>query len=113
LKGTIVKILHRNPDIVWRVEKRRQQAVIERLEAGEEIEHEGTVILLISGMMHQLNLLGGMIWNLCDGSRGIDELVSELQLEFDVDAETLRADVQDFIDELLERGWLTYDQSTD
>lgn len=108
-----MKRLQRNPDIVWRVEKRRQQAVIDRLEAGEEIGDEGTVILLLSGMMHQLNLLGGMIWTLCDGKRGIEHLVGELQAEFDVDAETLQADVQEFIDDLLERGWLNYDQSTD
>ena len=107
-----MKRLHRNPDIVWRVEKRRQQAVIDRLEAGEEIDDEGTVILLISGMMHQLNLLGGMIWNLCDGSRDINLVVSELQEEFDVDEATLLNDVQEFVDDLLERGWLSYDQST-
>ena len=107
-----MKRLHRNPDIVWRVEKRRQQAVIDRLEAGEEIDDEGTVILLISGMMHQLNLLGGMIWTLCDGSRGIKLVVSELQEEFDVDEATLLNDVQEFVDDLLERGWLSYDQST-
>ncbi len=108
-----MKKLQRNPDIVWRNEKRRQQAVLERLEAGEEIEDEGTVILLISGMMHQLNLLGGMIWNLCDGTRTIDGIVAELQREFDVDEEVVRADVQAFIDDLIERKWLGYDQSAD
>lgn len=108
-----MKKLLRNPDIVWRIEKRRQQAVIERLEAGEEIEDEGTVILLISGMMHQLNLLGGTIWSLCDGSRAIEQIVTELQKEFDVDKATLQQDVQEFVDDLIERDWLSYDQSTD
>jgi pyrroloquinoline quinone biosynthesis protein D len=107
-----VSKLQRNPEIVWRVEKRRQQAVLERLDAGEEIENEGTVILLISGMMHQLNLLGGMIWSLCDGTRGTDQLVAELLKEFDVDAATLQIDVDEFVADLLERGWLSYDQST-
>ncbi len=107
-----MKRLHRNPDIVWRVEKRRQQAVIDRLEAGEKIDDEGTVILLLSGMMHQLNLLGGMIWTLCDSSREITQVVSELKEEFDIDEATLLNDVQEFVDDLLERGWLSYDQST-
>ncbi len=105
--------LQRNPDIVWRVEKRRQQAVLERMAAGEEGGDEGTVILLISGMMHQLNLLGGMIWTLCDGQRDIEQLVTELQKEFDVDPTILQADVQEFVADLVERGWLSYDQSTD
>lgn len=104
--------LLRNPDIVWRIEKKRQQAVLDRLDAGEEIEDEGTVILLISGMMHQLNLLGGMIWNLCDGSRSLDDIVTELNKEFDIDVETLQADVLEFVNDLIERGWLGYDQST-
>lgn len=108
-----MKRLQRNPEIVWRIEKRRQQAVLERLEAGEEIENEGTVILLISGMMHQLNLLGGMIWTFCDGSRTIDQIVTELKKEFDVEEEVLRADVQTFVDDLLGRKWLEYEQSAD
>ena len=104
-----MKRLYRNPDIVWRVEKRRQQAVLDRLEQGEEIEDEGTVILLISGMMHQLNLLGGMIWSLCDDGCDVDQLVAELQKEFDVESDILRADVLEFVDDLIERGWLSYD----
>lgn len=108
-----MKKLVRNPDIVWRIEKRRQQAVLEKLAAGEEIEDEGTVILLISGMMHQLNLLGGMIWNLCDGTRTFSQLVSEIKQEFDVEEEVVRADVREFVDDLIERKWLGYDQSTD
>ncbi len=108
-----MKRLQRNPDIVWRVEKRRQQAVIDRLAAGEESGDEGTVILLISGMMHQLNLLGGMIWAQCDGSRTLAQIVTQLQAEFDVETALLQADVQEFIDDLIERGWLSYDQSTD
>ncbi len=108
-----MKKLQRNSEIVWRIEKRRQQAVLDRLEAGEESGDEGTVILLISGMMHQLNLLGGMIWNLCDGQRNLDQLVAELQQEFDVDPATLQTDVREFVSDLVERGWLNYDQSTD
>ena len=108
-----MKKLLRNPDIVWRVEKRRQQAVLDKLEAGEEIEDEGTVILLISGMMHQLNLLGGMIWNLCDGTRSVADIIIEIQKEFDVEEDVVRDDVQAFVDDLVERKWLAYDQSAD
>ena len=105
--------LQRNPQIVWRIEKRRQESVIERMEAGEEAGDEGTVILLLSGMMHQLNLLGGMIWNLCDGTRDVDAIVTALQQEFDVDRDELQNDVREFVDDLIERGWLSYDQSAD
>jgi pyrroloquinoline quinone biosynthesis protein D len=101
-------LLERNPQIVWRNEKRREEKVLQGLAAGEDVAEHGTVILLISGMMHQLNLLGGMIWNLCDGSRDEEQIVDELLKEFDVGRELLAEDVADFIQDLLKRDWLTY-----
>lgn len=101
--------LQRDPQIVWRNEKRREEQVLKDLEAGVEVEDRGTVILLISGMMHQLNLLGGMIWNLCDGTRSQEQIVTELQKEFDVEAEELAEDVAEFVEDLLKRGWLIYE----
>ncbi len=103
-----MSVLHRNPEIVWRREKRREEQVLKELEEGGEVAERGTVILLISGMMHQLNLLGGMIWDLCDGSRTQAQVVDQLLTEFDVERAELETDVADFIDDLLNRGWLTY-----
>lgn len=103
-----MSVLQRNPDIVWRHEKRREQQVLQELEAGGDVEDRGTVILLISGMMHQLNLLGGMIWNLCDETRTQEQIVDKLLEEFDVERAELVADVSEFIDDLLQRGWLIY-----
>lgn len=103
-----MSILVRNPNIVWRIEKRREEQVLQQLEEGGDVEESGTVILLISGMMHQLNLLGGMIWNLCDGSRNEDQVIDCLLEEFDIDREELATDVNEFIQDLLQREWLTY-----
>lgn len=100
--------LVRNPDIVWRVEKRRQEDILQALEEGEDVSERGTVILIISGMMHQLNLVGGMIWNLCDGSRNPEDIVAELAAEFEVEREILSRDVEDFVDDLVNRGWLIH-----
>ncbi|WP_303720980.1 GeoRSP system PqqD family peptide chaperone [Malonomonas rubra] len=100
--------LQRNPDIVWRHEKRREEQVLKEMDAGKDVEERGTVILLISGMMHQLNLLGGMIWNLCDGTRTEEQIVDCLLKEFDVERNVLAADVAEFIEDLLQREWLIY-----
>lgn len=100
--------LMRNPEIVWRVEKRRQEDILQALEQGEDVSERGTVILIISGMMHQLNLVGGMIWSLCDGSRGLDDIITALAGEFEVERAVLSRDVEDFVADLLERGWLTH-----
>lgn len=103
-----MKTLLRTPEIVWRVEKRREAQTLEALERGEDVADRGTVILIISGMMHQLNLVGGMIWARCDGSRTEQQIVEEMATEFDVEREVLAADVHAFIADLLQRGWLTH-----
>ena len=96
----------RNPEIVWRVEKRRQAEVLEALESGTEVEDKGTVILLLSGMMHQLNLVGGLIWQQCDGEKTIEDIAAHLGKEFDVEQTEVTDDVVEFVSELKERGWL-------
>ena len=96
----------RNPEIVWRVEKKRQAEVLKALEAGEDADDSGTVILLLSGMMHQLNLVGGLIWQECDGVNTIADIAGKLGKEFDVEQAELRDDVVEFVRDLAERGWL-------
>lgn len=91
------------------MEKRREEAVLRGLEESEEdFSERGTVILIVSGTMHQLNLVGGKIWQLCDGNRSVDQVVDALADEFDIDREELAGDVQGFIDDLLQRGWLRH-----
>ena len=96
----------RNPEIVWRVEKRRQAEVLKALETGEDVEDSGTVILLLSGMMHQLNLVGGMIWEQCDGQKTLADIAEELAKEFSVEQTEVESDVAEFVTDLAERGWL-------
>jgi len=96
----------RNPEIVWRVEKCREADVLRALESGEDVDDSGTVILLLSGMMHQLNLVGGLIWQRCDGTRSLTEIADELGREFDVDKAEVASDVVDFVADLKKRGWL-------
>lgn len=96
----------RNPDIVWRIEKRRQAEVLKALEAGEDVDDSGTVILLQSGMMHQLNLVGGLIWQQCDGQQTLAAIAAELAREFSVEQAEVESDVDEFVTDLKERGWL-------
>ena len=110
-----MKKLSRNPDVNWRVESHREAHVREVLEdpsrASEDAEamDVGTVTILASGVMHQLNLLGGEIWKLCDGSLDRDSLTGQLLDIFEVDEDTLRQDAGAFIDEMTEKG-LIYEE---
>jgi len=83
--------------------------VLQALENGEDANDSGTVILIQSGMMHQLNLVGGMIWERCDGEKTLDEIADELAVEFAVERSELEEDVQAFVSDLTERGWLIND----
>ena len=96
-----------NPDVVWREEVDARDEVLQAMERGEDASSEGTVLLIVSGMMHQLNLLGGEIWKLLDGTRDEGGVVDELLNIFEVDRETLEADVRAFIEDITARGWIT------
>ena len=47
-----------------------------------------------------LNETGAFIWELIDGKRDVDEIISELTKEYDIDAESAEADVMDFIEKM-------------
>ncbi len=105
-----MKKLVRNPDVNWRVESHREAHVREvlgdpsRAEEDAEARDVGTVTILAGGVMHQLNLLGGEIWKLCDGTLDRDSLVGHLLMMFEVDESTLRADAETFLNEMAEKG---------
>ncbi|TLM67234.1 MAG: pyrroloquinoline quinone biosynthesis peptide chaperone PqqD [Deltaproteobacteria bacterium] len=96
----------RNPEIIWRIERRRRDEVLRALEAGEDVGDSGTVLLIEKGTMHQLNLVGGMIWERCDGTRDPAQIAAELAVEFAVERGELQADVDEFVKDLTARGWL-------
>lgn len=104
-----MSLLNRNPEIVWRVEKQREAEVAKALEAGSDPGDHGTLLLIVSGTMHQLNMIGGTIWQFADGTRSKEQLVDLLAEEYDVERSELEEDVYTFIDDLVKRGWLTDD----
>ena len=54
--------------------------------------------------MHQLNLLGGEVWKLCDGTLDREGLLVKLLDVFEVHEAVLSGDVNTFLDEMLEKG---------
>lgn len=98
--------LIRNEDLVWRDEPERREEIEEALERGEDAFEAGWVILVDQGEMHQLNLLAGDIWMLCDGTRDEGAIVSTLHELYDAPMEVIGADVAGFVGDCLEKGWL-------
>lgn len=99
--------ISRNPDILWREEDDAVSEAALLLDNGGNADEIGTAILFSDGTMVTLNILGTEIWKRCDGIT-VDELVSELLLEFEVEESVLRADVTAFLSELEEKRYITY-----
>jgi hypothetical protein len=47
-----------------------------------------------------LNETGAFIWELIDGKRDVDEIITELTKEYDIDASGAKADVMAFIEKM-------------
>ncbi len=101
--------IYRNQDVLWRDEDDQRKRAYERLSMGENVEDMGTSILFSDGMMLSLNLLGTEIWKLCDGKTA-EEIISELLHRFDVDEEVLKQDTMNFLHELSQKGFNSYEQ---
>ncbi len=50
--------------------------------------------------VYTLNESGAFIWELIDGKRNVEEIISVVTHEFDTDGETARADVISFLENL-------------
>lgn len=81
-----------NPDIVFRQEQ------------------EGAFLFdPNTGELKCLNPIGGVIWTLCDGSRSMEQIKSTICREYpQIPHRTILEDLQTFIGELLDMGYLGY-----
>jgi len=100
--------IFRNPDVMWREEDEFREQAYKGLDTGEDVAEIGTSILLHSGKMHSLNILGTEIWKLCDGKTP-EDIVSRLRERFDVEEKVLREDVSEFLQNMKEEG-LVYEE---
>ena len=95
--------LFRNQDAQWREEDAPREQAYKGLDEGEDIAEIGTSIILYSGKMLSLNVLGTEIWKLCDG-RTLDDIVAELLKSFEVEEAVLRDDVDEFLKQMKGEG---------
>ncbi len=61
-----------------------------------------TVVLLNlkDGQYYALNEVGGRVWELCDGSNSVRDIVTLLCGEYDAPRETIQEDVHEVLEEL-------------
>lgn len=80
---------------------------LQGLDRGDDIGNIGTSVLFCGGSMLALNYLGTEVWKMCDGL-AVDDIVTNLLPQFEVEEDVLRADIVSFIDELATKGFIHY-----
>ena len=66
----------------------------------QALDTEALLVDVKGGLLYPLNTVGARIWELCDGTRSVDEIVVALAAEFDAPETTIRADAVEFIERL-------------
>ncbi len=67
-----------------------------------------TMILLSidNGQYYELNDVGRCVWELCDGTKSIDEMILMVLDMYEAPAEAIRADVMELLQDLVEEKLL-------
>ncbi|HSZ35686.1 MAG TPA: PqqD family protein [Acidimicrobiales bacterium] len=80
-----------------------------RREGASAVELDDNIALYddVGQLMILLNSSAGAVWNLCDGSRTVGEMVNELAEAYPVQAEVMGDDVRQTLRKLAELGLVT------
>jgi len=73
---------------------------------GRVVGDEAILVLPGQGQVKVLNEVGARIWSLADGSRTVGQIAQEIRQEFEVEEAQADADVQYFVDVLVQKGIL-------
>ena len=80
------------------------------MNCGLASENDANVLVDVDGRtMFALNDTALALWDLCDGSHTVDEMVAAIVELFQVDADSVRRDVDGAILRLREAGAVEYD----
>jgi hypothetical protein len=82
-------------DAVLDARMRRQDGVIT-----QQVEGQTILLRIDDGGYYAIDEVGAAVWELCDGVRRLDEVISTLTAEFDAPEATIRADVLEFVQDL-------------
>jgi hypothetical protein len=68
--------------------------------AGRTIDDEAVLVLSETGDVEVLNAVGARIWELADGTRTVNQIISAIEGEYSVNRERAEADVLEFVGQL-------------
>lgn len=83
----------------------RELALV-RARNGEEYEDLPVATLMVGGTLHQLNLVGAEIWTRINSVNTARKIAQDVAALFDDDPEEMEGDVEEFLRDLAEKGWV-------
>ena len=66
----------------------------------QQVEGDAVLLDIESGEYFALNDVGGLVWDLCDGSRSVADLADLISAEFEVDKSTALTDALELLESL-------------
>lgn len=98
-------------DIFERVEEENLKKAQECIEKGmlEEAENIGVLTIIRSGTMTQLNFMGKIIWDNLKNLNTVEDVAGKISKEFDINYDECFKDIKFFIEDLTDKGFLTYE----
>jgi Coenzyme PQQ synthesis protein D (PqqD) len=79
--------------------------------AAREIEGELVLLDLEGGRFFVSRGTGPRVWEMLSSGKTIDEVVQEIAGRYGIDRDRVRADVEEFVRQLREKGMLVEDRS--
>lgn len=73
----------------------------------QHLDGEAVLLNVTSGYYFGLDPVGSRIWNALTASESMEKALDGLLAEYQVDAESLRRDVEAFVEQLREHGLLS------
>jgi hypothetical protein len=73
----------------------------------QEVEGQTVLLDITSGEYFALNEVGGRVWDLCDGTRTVAEVVEAICAEYDAPADLVMTDASDLLEGLAGAGLVT------
>lgn len=70
----------------------------------QQVEGDAVLLDIDSGQYFSLNDVGGMVWELCDGSRSVEDVAELVSSEFDVDTSAALSDAIELLETLVGAG---------
>jgi len=70
----------------------------------QQVEGDAILLDIDSGEYFSLNEVGGLVWELCDGSRSVGDVAEVLSSEFEVDTTEALSDAIELLEGLVGAG---------